>query len=239
MTRIIRVVDLETTGLAPPDAAPCEVGAVDIREHCDLAPWKIDSVSYSLLCNPSRPIPPEISAIHHIVDEDVSDAPFWPSVIEQVSARDDGMLSPQVFAAHNAKFERQWFTDEVTGGKPWICTYKCAVRLWPDAPSHGNQALRYWLKPNGLDREIAAVAHRAFPDAYVTAFLLLEMLKKESVETLIEWTSKPILLSTIRFGKHAGKKFAELPTDYLQWMTRQDFDEDVAFTVKAELKRRG
>src|SRR5262245_25865334 len=44
-------------------------------------------------------------------------------------------------------FQRQWLTEgwpEV----PWLCTYKSALRAWPDAPRHSNSVLRYWL---GID----------------------------------------------------------------------------------------
>jgi exodeoxyribonuclease X len=235
---LIRVLDLETTGLTAPDAAPCEIGWQDIVGP-DGGDWALDKLGAGeMLCNPSRPIPPEISAIHHIVDEDVEDAVFWPAALAKVACRDSKLFSPTIFAAHNAKMERQWLTDEVTGGKPWICSYKCALRLWPDAPSHSNQALRYWLKPAGLDRARAALSHRAFPDAYVTAFILLEQLKLVSIGQLLEWSSKPALLTKIRFGKHAGKKWSEVPSDYLDWCLRQDMDEDVLFTARHELEQR-
>lgn len=228
----ITVCDLETTGMAPPEAMPCEIGAVDVIPRGD--GWRVDWESeFNELCDPWIPIPPEASAVHHIVDVDVAGLPGWPEVF-----RDFAMKGPDAFCAHNARFERQWLTEGIIGSAPWICTYKCALRLWPDAPGHSNQVLRYWLNPAGLDRQIASVAHRAFPDAYVTAFLLVEMLKLAPVESLIEWSAAPALLPKIRFGKHAGKKFSEIPTDYLQWMTRQDFDEDVMFSVEHELSQR-
>lgn len=235
---LIRIVDLETTGLAPPDAAPCEIGWQDIAETRG-GVWSLDEIGAGeMLCNPSRPIPPELSAIHHIVDEDVAEAVFWPAALARVAQRDSEMFSPAIFAAHSAKFERQWLTDEVTGGKPWICTYKCALRLWPDAPSHSNQALRYWLKPEGLDRAVAALSHRAFPDAYVTAFVLLEQLKLATIGQLLEWSGKPGLLTKVRFGKHEGKRWSEVPSDYLDWCLRQDMDEDVLFTARHQLEQR-
>lgn len=240
MVSLIRIVDLESTGFAPPDAAPCEVGWVDVK-LADPATgfWSVNPESmHGVLCNPSRPIPPETSAIHHIVDEDVAGKIFWPEALAACAAKDDPLFSPDVFVAHNAKFEKLWFTPEVVGKKPWICTYKCALRLWPDAPAHNNQTLRYWLKPEGLDRAIANVAHRAMPDAYVTAFLLIEMLKVASIEDLISWSQAPALLPKIRFGKHAGKKWSEVPADYLQWVIKQDMDEDVIHTAKIELARR-
>lgn len=144
----IRVCDLETTGFTPPDAAPCEVGWLDLVPNGrnllgDPADWRVAGESFhGVLCNPSRPIPPETSAVHHIVDEDVVGKIFWPEAIAACAERNIGLYAPAIFAAHNAKFERQWFTDEVTGGKSWICTYKCALRLWPESPTHSNQGLR-------------------------------------------------------------------------------------------------
>ena len=65
------------------------------------------------------------------------------------------------------------------------------MRLWPDSPSFSNQVLRYWRKPEGIDHERGLPAHRAFPDAYVTAFHLRDMLNEASVAQLIEWSNQP------------------------------------------------
>src|SRR5689334_5343878 len=102
------------------------------------------------LIRPPVPIPPEASAIHHISDAGVD-----------------------VFASHNWQFDAQWLGEHLRD-RPVICTYKCAMRVWPEAPAHNNQVLRYWLKPKGLDSTIGSMAHRALPDAYVTAFILRE-----------------------------------------------------------------
>jgi exodeoxyribonuclease X len=143
-----------------------------------------------------------------------------------------------VFAAHSASFERQWVTDELTGGAPWICTYKCALRLWPEAPGHSNQTLRYWRNPRGLDRSIASVAHRAYPDAYVTAHLLRDMLEETTLEQIIAWTSEPALLTKIRHGDLRGQPWSAADDGLLDWFLRKDFDEDVKFTVRHEIARR-
>lgn len=233
---IIRVCDLETTGLAPPET-PCEVGWVDLAGEGDM--WSVVMPSArEMLCNPLRPIPPETSAIHHIVNEDVEGAPFWPVALAECADKDGKMFRPDYLCAHNSRFEQLWFTDEITGGAKWICTFKCALRLWPDAPSHSNQALRYWLDPVGLDRAIASRSHRALPDAYVTAFLLREMLREATVEQLVAWTREPALLTKIAFGKHRGKRWAEVDAGFLRWILTKDFDEDVLLTARAELARR-
>jgi len=221
----IRVIDVETTGLAPPEAV-VEIGAWDLVDGSEIEEWG------DVMVNPGRPIPPEISAIHHIVDEDVAGGLTFAEAIRPM------MFGVDAFCAHAAKFERQWITEEITGGKPWICTLRCAYRVWPEAPKHNNQALRYWLKPEGLDRSIASVAHRAGPDAYVTAFTLRELLKKATVTDLIKWSAEPAILPRVTFGKHSGAEWKTVPVDYLSWILRQsDMDEDVMHTARHWMRR--
>jgi hypothetical protein len=38
-------------------------------------------------------------------------------------------------------------------------------------------------------------------------------------------------LQAVPFGKHKGLKMAEVPRDYLQWLSSTDLDEDLAYTV--------
>lgn len=124
---IIRVVDLETTGFEPPEAGVCEIGWCDVvaigvdlcGDPCD---WIVKEGEF-LLCNPGCPIPPETSAIHHIIDDDVSWAPDFRSVI-------GGIVSDpavEYLAAHNAKFERQFIAST-----PWTCPapFCTACAIW-------------------------------------------------------------------------------------------------------------
>jgi hypothetical protein len=50
------------------------------------------------------------------------------------------------------------------------------------------------LRPKGLDPTVANMAHRALPDAYVTALILRELLDSATVEGLTAWTREPVLL---------------------------------------------
>ena len=238
---IIRVVDLETTGFTPPEAGVCEIGYIDVvAKSTDLVgrphDWFVDSASGGdIICNPGHPIPPETSAIHHIVDDDVLSAPKFRDICSGIT--DD--TSVPYLAAHNAKFERQFITDDLAPGRGWICTYKAALRLWPDAPSHSNQTLRYWRRPDGLSRDIANVAHRAYPDAYVTAFLLRDMLNDgATIEQLIQWTEEPALQVKCHIGKWRGTPWREVDDGFLYWVSQRDFDEDILFTVRVEMERR-
>lgn len=235
----IRVVDLETTGLEPPEAGVCEIGYCDVAlATTDIAGapyrWAVYG-GHGMLCNPGCPIPPDVSAIHHIIDEDVAGCDPFLAVASSI------VSDPQVpyLAAHNAKFERHFITYDMAPGRGWICTYKAALRLWPDAPSHSNQALRYWRKPTGLDRRIANAAHRAYPDAYVTAFLLRDMLNDgATVEQLAQWSSEPALQVRCHIGKWRGTPWREVDDGFLYWVSQRDFDEDVLFTVRTEIDRR-
>lgn len=130
----IRCVDFETTGTPTADVrhALCEVGWCDVSfDEADMADGfavPILSQPQGFLVNPGRPIPPEAMAVHHISDADVAGAP-GPDVACRTLATGDIAY----YAAHNAEFEAEFFGSAVT----WICTYKVALRLWPDRGSSG------------------------------------------------------------------------------------------------------
>lgn len=223
----IRIIDTETTGIPSETVkhALVEVGWTDLdTETGEVSP------SVSWLVNPGRAIPPEASAVHHITDEDVIGAPAPDFVMGLM------MDGADVFAAHNVKFDQQFFAG---GGRPWICTMTCAKHLWPDSPGFGNQTLRYW-KRLAIGDDRAQPSHRAGPDTFVTALILRELLKVVSVEDLIALTSAPVLLQKMPFGKHAGMAFSEIPFDYLNWMVERSNidDRDVMHTARAEMKKR-
>lgn len=241
---LIRVVDLETTGFAPPAAEPIEIGWVNLRSmQRDLsgapAGWDIN-LPLSRLVLHSGPIPPETSAIHHLTAEDFgpeANPLGWGEMMSWVCRP----AHPKVdyFAAHNAAFERQFITDKETRDRPWICTWKCALRLWPEAPAHSNQALRYWrgLK---VDRDIANQTHRAGPDAYVTAHLLRDMLEEPGVTLpqLVAWSAEPALLARCQIGRWRGTPWREIDDpSFLRWLLDRDFSEEVHFTARYHLDR--
>ena len=49
--------------------------------------------------------------------------------------------------------------------------------------------LRYMRRPVGLDHQTGLPAHRAMPDAYVTAHHLRDMLNMVSLDRLIAWST--------------------------------------------------
>ena len=235
---LIRIVDLETTGNGFTDGGVVEIGWQDIERRGDAA-WRLATRAPSArLVRPSRPISAVTSAIHHIVDEDVVGAPAWPEVGARVFAPESGRR-PIAFAAHRAAFEQRW-CGKLAVGTRWICTWKCALRVWPDAPTHSNQGLRYWRRPDGLDRATALPAHRAGPDAYVTAHHLRDLLALASLDTLIAWSEQPGLLPRVPFGPHRGKSWVDLDDDALARIAAGEGGgrEDVRFTAREEMTRR-
>lgn len=232
MTRF-RVIDIETTGMEPP-AEIIEFGRIDVVAQGGAA--RVER-PMARIYRPLHGIPPETMAVHHITAADFDERTpvCTPEKLRQAVW---GGEAPDVMVAHNAEFERRFVTEAATDALPWICTYKVALRLWPQAPAHSNQVLRYW-RDLKLDRDLAAPPHRAGPDAYVTAHLLVEMLPLASLAEMIAWTAEPKLLPVVPMGKHRGQAWSEAPADYLQWMTRQaDMDADVVWNARRELARR-
>ena len=222
---IIRIIDFETTGMEPP-AEICEVGICDLHLESSTI-----MVPISWLCG-VKSMPPEVRAVHHILLADCAgEAPFDPTMLAP-----DGIAA---IAAHNAAFETKFYTPTI----PLICTYKAALRVWPNAPSHSNGALRYWLEDQGLiapDHEATQPAHRAGPDAYVTAHILSALFSAGITEReMVAWTKEPTLLPRCPIGKFRGKLWAEVDAGFLGWMIKQpEMEYDLKWNAHREIARR-
>lgn len=227
---IIRVIDFETTGTEPAEGAKvCEVGTCDLDLEA-----KLVHAPRTWLCGVDK-MPPEVRAVHHIsLEECQGEDPFSAA---DMFPHANGM--PAAIAAHNAEFETKFFESPV----PVICTYKAALRIWPEAPSHSNGALRYWLEDAGKirpDHALTQPAHRAGPDAYVTAHLLLALFNAGATgRDMIAWTKEPRLLPTCPIGKFRGKPWSEVEGGFLGWMLRQEsMEEDLKWNARREIARR-
>lgn len=223
---IIRVIDFETTGTEPPEAEVCEVGICDLNLEA-----KTIEAPRAWLCG-VKTMPPEVRAVHHISLADCEGkAPF---------ASEDMFDEPlDAVAAHNSEFETKFFVSPL----PVICTYKAALRVWPDAPSHSNGALRYWLEDQGKiapEHWLTQPAHRAGPDAYVTAHILLALFNAGATgREMIAWTKEPRLLPKCPLGKFRGMPWREVEAGFLGWMLRQPtMEADLKWNAEREIERR-
>jgi exodeoxyribonuclease X len=236
----VATIDTETTGMSDDD---CVVELAFVEDMLD------GRHTYrSSLVIPVKQISFEAMAIHHITPEMVEDAPSIGELIFSTRLNDIS-----IFAAHNAKFDRHYLPMLNGAEKQWICTMRCALHLWPDAPGHSNQVLRYWLNLDVSDMPSTAGAtpHRALYDAWTTQKLLeaeiaviigdnnLGITRDMAIKKLIEMSDQPVVLRKVRFGKFEGRTWDQVPPDYLGWVIKQSsMDPDVLHTARHYLNNR-
>lgn len=229
---VIRVYDTETQGFEP-EHLVCELGWCDVVH--DGEGWRIGDHGSSL--QRVDEMPPQARAVHHIsAAETQAFPPFDPEAM-WAKAKVDGV---NVVAAHFWTFDSMRFGEAQL---PAICTMKAARRVWPTAPAHGNGVLRYWLEDQGAispDPALTLPPHRAGPDAYVTAHVLLALLTEATAAQMVAWTKQPLVFHVWGFGKHKGKAFADTPADYLDWVANKpnELDADTKWNCQRELDRR-
>lgn len=230
----IRVIDFETTGFDVDDKV-IELGWCDY----DVETKQIDDPVAELYH--VGDIPPESRSIHHIGLADIpSDAQPFDAFANVFMPADTMAIT--FFAAHNSAFECQFLGD--LEHRRMICTYKAALRIWPDAPSHSNGALRYWLEDEGkisLDASKAYPTHRAGPDAYITAHLLKALFEAGATgKDMVAWTNAPALLPRCPIGTPwRGMKWQEVDGGFLKWMANKpDMEPDHRWNAQRELDRR-
>jgi exodeoxyribonuclease X len=86
-------------------------------------------------------------AIHHLTEDDFPEDALVCTPENMRRAVWSGQVL-DILVAHNCAFERQFVTEAVTDGIPWICTYKVALHVWPDAPRHTNRFCATGAPPN-------------------------------------------------------------------------------------------
>jgi exodeoxyribonuclease X len=239
--RVLTVVDVETTGFEPP-AEVIEIGWQDVIVEDGEA--RLGNYG-SRLFGAERGIPPETMAVHHITPRHIEGLPLFGSYdMEELLHGDEGMAAndgapPDALVAHNAAFEGQWFTPALIGQTPLICTLKAASRVWPDAPGHANGVLRYAL---GLDlpEDRAMPPHRALPDAFVTAHILIRLLDHATIDEMRVWTAEPRVMRVCPIGQEwRGKPWEKVDAGFLRWVVgKQDIAEDTRWNAQRELERR-
>lgn len=170
------VVDVETTGLSPRQGARVvEIALVEVNTAGEI----VDT--WSTLLDPEVDTGPV--HVHGISNTQVSGAPRFADIIDEVASR----LSGKIVVAHNAPFDVRFLASEFerAGARvpewPTLCTLRLSQRLFPGQPAN-----------------LAAVAdrlgtslhpsHAALDDAIATAEVLRGMLASapDSVTTSAE-----------------------------------------------------
>jgi exodeoxyribonuclease X len=225
---VLRVLDCETTSSDPAKAKVIEIASIDLTKD------GFYTNPMHTLVNPGVPIPPDSSAIHHLIDEDVASAPSLAQAAPMFFGAD-------VYIAHNAPYDCDVLKNNgVDFGKPWLCSYRGCVRAFPDLPGYSNQAIRYALgilEPFGTARK-SLKPHRASDDILVTGEIAHRLLKAVSFQQLAQWSQEPPLLKTCMLKKHKGTPWSEVPADYLQWILGSDLDHDTKWLARYWLDQR-
>lgn len=94
-TRVV-VLDTETTGFSPQWHRVVEFAAVEVEPRTGLTANELHYV-----INPLKPIPPAVTAIHGLRDEDVRDKPPFAALAPEIAA----FLRGAVLAIQNAAFD--------------------------------------------------------------------------------------------------------------------------------------
>jgi exodeoxyribonuclease X len=236
----ILFLDTETTGNGDKD----RLVQLAVKERF------VDESLVNATYKPPVPISIESMAIHHITERMVADRPAFKDASEYAGLKDLLESDEVVVVAHNAAFDLAMLAREGIVPRRSICTYKLAYALDPDdvLPNYRLQYLRYLL-----DLDVEAEAHDAWGDVLVLEALferLAEKMKERhgieeaSLDAMLAISARPLLFTTIRFGKYNGKKIEEvIKTDrsYLEWLLKEKEKDPAAeadwiYTLKHYLK---
>jgi len=169
----VLILDTETTGLGD-DA--------EIVEICLIA--NCGFIMLNTLIKPTKPIPPEATAIHGITDEMVAHAPTWRDVHGAVAA----LFFEQGFVAYNASFDARMIVQSarLNGlGDDGLCSFieeysHCAMLAY--AEYYGQESGRggyKWQKLAAAAEQqgitIEGVPHRALSDCLTTIGVIKAM----------------------------------------------------------------
>ncbi|MFS0672651.1 ATP-dependent DNA helicase DinG [Ornithinibacillus sp. 179-J 7C1 HS] len=167
MNRFV-VLDLETTGNSSANQDKIiEVGIVVIEKN------KIID-EFSTMLYPEKSIPPFITKLTGIKDEDVYGAPSFIEMADTIT----GLLENSYLIAHNVPFDMGFLNAELSSiGKPRlknpvIDTVELTRILFPQAPGFKLGQLAEYLEIKHDN------PHRALSDAHVTAKLFIKLMEK-------------------------------------------------------------
>ena len=254
LRRPVVVLDLETTGVNPGLDRIVEIAAVKIFPDGRRQ-------EYVRRINPGRAIPPAATAVHGITDADVRDCPPFRDVAEELAGFLHGC---DVVGFGIRKFDLPLLREEFRrAGRPFPLEDAAVVDALTifhrKEPRNLAAALRFYCGEELTD------AHSALADAVAAWKVLQGELRRyadlprdmtglhdfcrddaaffDSARRL-RWDGDDLVIA---FGEHAGRslrEMAEKHPEYLEWILRKRFPDEVKEAVRGALdgrfpKRRG
>lgn len=220
--------DTETTGVRPDKDRVIEIAAFD----------PVQNRTFEKLINPGIPIPPDATAIHHISNEMVKDAPSFAQIGIEFTEFCSG--ETVLIAHNNDTFDMLFLRNEYNRHGlelpqwKYLDSLKWARRYRPDLPRHSLQFLRevYQIAANN--------AHRALDDVIVLHQVVSYMMDDISMDVAFALMNKPRELQHMPFGKYQGKPLKEVPSDYVTWMASSGaFDKAENQDLKQSFQKLG
>ena len=175
---VFTVLDLETTGGAPPEHKITEIAAFRIEKLAIAG-------EFTSLINPERPIPAFITGLTGINQKMINGSPASREVLPDLME----FMGESVLVAHHSQFDRSFLDNELKlAGFPPVsnadlCTSRLARRILPWLPSKslGNLAQFFGISLKNH--------HRAAGDTLATCKLLLlflDYLQHRGINTVPE-----------------------------------------------------
>jgi len=222
-------LDCETTGLDPKEDRIIEIALVRFNFDGSLE-------VFETLIDPQMPIPESSTAIHHITDDMVKGKPkiqeVLPSILQFIGKEiivGHAITNDINFLCYAAKHHQ---IPCKLASHTYIDTLRLA-RLYGESPTNSLEKLRqhFNIAEEG--------AHRAMNDVVVNIDVFKYLSSRfKTTEQMLQRLKSPIQLKTIPLGKHKGRPFSDVPVEYLRWAVNQNFDQDLLFSLKTELKKR-
>lgn len=222
-------IDCETTGL---DAKLDKVVEVAVMKFTRSEVLE----SFETLIDPEMPIPQSSIDIHHITDEMVKGKPKLSDVLCDIIK----IVGNYPIIGHGVKFDVECLVEcaqkaginQTLRNNKIIDTLRLA-RLYGESPVNSLERLR---KHFNIPEE---GAHRAMSDVIVNREVFRFLSDKfKSLDEILKTLERPILMKIMPLGKHKGRLIKDLPLDYLKWAARNDYDEDLLFSLRSEITRR-
>jgi DNA polymerase-3 subunit epsilon len=222
-------LDCESTGLEPDKDRIVEIAA---------ARFTFDGLieEFETLIDPECEIPSTSQEIHKISKEMLVGKPKIAEILPKLLKMIDG----HILVGHGIGFDIALIAAEAKRAQipcrineqAYLDTLRMA-RLYGESPVNSLQQLRqhFNIAPEG--------AHRAMSDVIVNIEVFKQLAKPyQTTAEIFQVLQKPIRLKAMPLGKHKGRRFDEIPLEYLQWAERKDFDQDLLFSIRSELRNR-
>lgn len=224
-------LDCETTGLNKEQDHIIEIALIKFT-------FKETLLEKQTLVNPMCLIPAQSIEIHHITQDMIKDQPLIQDILTDYLKP----LENAILVGHKIDFDidmvaksaKTHLIPSTIHQHPSIDTLRLA-RLYGESDTNSLEALQDHF------RIPKRTLHRAMEDVKLNIDVfkkLCDRLGFKDAKSIIKRLEKPIMLKKMPLGKHKGRPFQDIPLNYLKWASFQEFDNDLLFSIRSEIKRR-